>query len=1033
VRSALEAWRFLLTLDPESDEARRGIAWCNATLARVDEQESDFTGARFHWAAVLEVLPDDQAALDGLRRAIESGAATAPVKTREQAARWGALQQHLTKTARPDYRSQCAAGRSLLAAGAPELAVPFLEKALRRRQGSEAALLLCRCQIALGQFDEAAHTLQIIWQKGELSSVSRQDLRILLIRTSPAAIPDELLSAICADFAGGPELVAPLMPLLIGRGFREQVLKLTDDLSDDADDWSDSTVLDTAVYLAGLGEQDRALRFLAVFSGAPAIGAAFLACADRYGVESLETAIFAAGNSLKGLGACVALIEYCIEKGDPNRVEKLLSRLAAAPAESRTFYKRNKDRLTRLMSELLQPPFWSPAVRDGLARLIAPWVSDAAKSLFSSSVFAEACTGLRAVARFRSATAEEKLGLLREQYFEHHMERRNNVEPGTLGSDFGLCEAALQYFSSAAEIRPIELIPVSSELRSRLTTPCLPLGSGRFADLLMSYAMFRERPNTSLKSSALFEDIAAWYVSRFMPAHKIPSVCLPEDVAVHFNAVVHEHAGLGLSVTRFMLLLWSVSPASKERYDLNNGLDALLFTLEMMASELPSNPHYRPFFASMFGSSTNSTAAVLDASIVAMSDPIESSRAAGAPLSQLIALNVMEPLRPATVNDDLEVQEVLVIGHEGQGTGLSRNFGMLVRALKQENIALKTLSYEMPHGQFAGELRAWRDGCRSRPVVIVAVNAQDVPALFLRDRDAILNSCYVVGFFLWETSQAPHVQKLGIALVDEIWAPTKYVAEVYAPFAPVTVIGKGLFGDDEWPKLMRKAEDGPIRFLTVFDFHSSIERKNPSAAVQAFQAAFTDGENVELVVKVSNVNPQHPGNASGQWERVCAAAERDKRIRIVTSRYTEEQMQQLMRATSCVVSLHRAEGFGYVLADAMAHGVPVVATAYSGNTDFCDPETSFPVAYRLVPVRSHGAHWERGEAQWAEPDIDSAAGQMQRVYRDYPEALRKAAVGRRAILGKYSTEVFAARLRAGLNAIRHPVPETTDLLDDAIR
>jgi glycosyltransferase involved in cell wall biosynthesis len=144
-------------------------------------------------------------------------------------------------------------------------------------------------------------------------------------------------------------------------------------------------------------------------------------------------------------------------------------------------------------------------------------------------------------------------------------------------------------------------------------------------------------------------------------------------------------------------------------------------------------------------------------------------------------------------------------------------------------------------------------------------------------------------------------------------------------------------------------------------------------------------------------------------------------------------MQQLMRATSCVVSLHRAEGFGYVLADAMAHGVPVVATAYSGNTDFCDPETSFPVAYRLVPVRSHGAHWERGEAQWAEPDIDSAAGQMQRVYRDYPEALRKAAVGRRAILGKYSTEVFAARLRAGLNAIRHPVPETTDLLDDAIR
>ena len=297
--------------------------------------------------------------------------------------------------------------------------------------------------------------------------------------------------------------------------------------------------------------------------------------------------------------------------------------------------------------------------------------------------------------------------------------------------------------------------------------------------------------------------------------------------------------------------------------------------------------------------------------------------------------------------------------------------------------------------------------------MIAAVNAHDIPALFVKDRHDVLCDCHVIGFFLWETSQAPRVQHLGIRLVDEIWTPTNYVANVYAPFAPVHIVGKGLFPAEKWPPVSRRAVS-PVRFLTVFDFHSSIERKNPLAVVLAFQKAFRTGERVELILKASNVNPQHPGNASGQWERLCAARAEDDRIRIITDRYTGEQMQQLMRDTSCVVSLHRSEGFGYVLSDAMALGIPVIGTDYSGNADFCDRETSYPVSYRLIPVMSHGALWEGEGMQWAEPDIDSAAEQMQAVYSDYPESLRKAALGRERILKKYSKEAFAVRLRERL-------------------
>ena len=128
-------------------------------------------------------------------------------------------------------------------------------------------------------------------------------------------------------------------------------------------------------------------------------------------------------------------------------------------------------------------------------------------------------------------------------------------------------------------------------------------------------------------------------------------------------------------------------------------------------------------------------------------------------------------------------------------------------------------------------------------------------------------------------------------------------------------------------------------------------------------------------------------------------------------------MQQLMRDTGCLVSLHRSEGFGYVLADAMAVGIPVIATDYSGNVDFCDAQTSFPVSYRLVPVEAHGALWEDSDTYWAEPDIEAAATQMRRVYEDYPEALRKAAAGRENLRARYSAEAFAATLRKRLTAL----------------
>jgi glycosyltransferase involved in cell wall biosynthesis len=597
------------------------------------------------------------------------------------------------------------------------------------------------------------------------------------------------------------------------------------------------------------------------------------------------------------------------------------------------------------------------------------------------------------------------------------MERRENCRAETLASDFGVCAAVLRYFQVLSSLRPAEQIPLSTDLRDRLAKNSLAFGENRWADLLMSYAIVLEGPKGDLESHDLFSRMGNWYLRDFVPRHHLPPSCLPPGVAAHFNTPQQIHSEIGICITRFADEI-ALAIDSEGKYDTGNALDVLLLGLSAVAELLPPNLIYRPLLSALMPAARDGETSFIDLCIDATKD-----EASPAPLGTIALTEILADARDFVPG--LQVchsnrshrQDVLLIGHTGQGTGLSRNFRMLEQALSGPDVVLSTLSYEMPAEGFAAGLKTWHDSCGACPVVVAAVNAQDIPAVYVRDRHQVLENAHVAGFFLWETSKAPRVQQLGIDLVDEIWTPTEYVARVYAGFAEVHVVGKGLYA----PSAILPSNiegHGTLSFLAVFDFHSSIERKNPLACVSAFQRAFQSNEDVRLVLKASNVNPQHPGNAFGQWERICEAASADSRIHLITERYSEAQMADLLRKTSCVVSLHRSEGFGYVLADAMALGTPVIATDYSGSTDFCNHETSFPVDYTLVPVRSAGAHWEDEGAEWADPDIGSAAARMLEVYRDDPAALARAATGQRLMFEKYSLATFRETVRTRLAGIR---------------
>jgi glycosyltransferase involved in cell wall biosynthesis len=173
-------------------------------------------------------------------------------------------------------------------------------------------------------------------------------------------------------------------------------------------------------------------------------------------------------------------------------------------------------------------------------------------------------------------------------------------------------------------------------------------------------------------------------------------------------------------------------------------------------------------------------------------------------------------------------------------------------------------------------------------------------------------------------------------------------------------------------------------FLFVFDYRSVFRRKNPLAAVRAFSAAFAPGEGASLVVK-SVAGDDFP--AEREALRTAAAERPD--VHLIEDTVSAEAKNAMIAGCDCYLSLHRSEGLGLTMAEAMYFGRPVIATGYSGNLDFMTEENSFQVRYEMAPI---GADTEPypADGEWAEPDPVHAAELMRRVFEDPPQATARA-------------------------------------------
>jgi glycosyltransferase involved in cell wall biosynthesis len=240
------------------------------------------------------------------------------------------------------------------------------------------------------------------------------------------------------------------------------------------------------------------------------------------------------------------------------------------------------------------------------------------------------------------------------------------------------------------------------------------------------------------------------------------------------------------------------------------------------------------------------------------------------------------------------------------------------------------------------------------------------------------------GMWVWELPVFPAIWAGALAEVDEIWAPSRFVADAVAGATakPVRVVPYPVAPEAAETRAARLAlglaQDAFI-FLTAFDFNSFTARKNPQAAILAFRDAFPDAgdRSVRLIVKC------HGTQGREVHSRLIAdLIARDPRIQLIDEVYPSARMNLLQAACDAFVSLHRSEGFGLNIARCMAHGKPVVATDFGGNTDFMTTENAVPIEYRMRAVARD--EYPGGAGQWWADPLHEAAVEAMRRLRERP-------------------------------------------------
>lgn len=348
--------------------------------------------------------------------------------------------------------------------------------------------------------------------------------------------------------------------------------------------------------------------------------------------------------------------------------------------------------------------------------------------------------------------------------------------------------------------------------------------------------------------------------------------------------------------------------------------------------------------------------------------------------------------------------------------GLGQSCRLLANELKAGDIPYSLYDFQLGSKLLQAEDHSMDDRISEMlpyNINLIHINPDEMMLMYTRMAAERWNRRYNIAFWLWELEEIPEHWKKFFPMLDEIWTPSEFISNnlrkvtdlpvytmPYCVEAPVdAALNREYFGLPE----------DKFLFLVMYDSNSTIERKNPTGAIRAFRKAFKNTPDVGIVIKINNAKQR-------DMEHLRHMLKGCQNVYYITNTLTKIEVNSLIRQADVFVSLHRAEGFGLVMAEAMIVGTPVIATNWSSNTEFMNSDVACMVNCDFVSLEKDSPPYKKGSV-WAEPDVDMAARYMRKLYLEpeYHEHLRKKA--QKYILEKLSMENAVSRLEKRVGEI----------------
>jgi len=298
---------------------------------------------------------------------------------------------------------------------------------------------------------------------------------------------------------------------------------------------------------------------------------------------------------------------------------------------------------------------------------------------------------------------------------------------------------------------------------------------------------------------------------------------------------------------------------------------------------------------------------------------------------------------------------------------------------------------------------------------LMHINSSQLAAVLFRYGRKIDLSNYNIGYLLWELPEFPQEELYTLDVYDEIWTPSEYLTSIFRSYTskPVYTMRYGLSVPETSRAYDRKYFGLPeeiFLFLFSYDGTSNSERKNPTEVLQAYKRAFSkDRNDVGLVIKASHTTEE-------ERERIKTEMQGYENVFVLSESMKKVEFNSLLKNADVFVSLHRAEGFGLVPAEAMLLGTPVIATNWSANSEFMNSEVACPVPARIVELDRDYPPYKKGY-HWADPDVSAAADYMVKLVSDRSYYDEIAANAQKYITQKFDVNRAGTEMRGRIGEI----------------